>query len=99
MPTGLRGFNWGAFLFGAIWAIFNNTWIGLLALVPGLNVIMAIVLGVKGNEWAWQNKRWDSVEHFFSAQRNWALWGLIIFAVSSALGLIYYLGFVLRAVR
>jgi len=23
-----------------------------------------IVLGVKGSEWAWQQKRWDSVEHF-----------------------------------
>jgi hypothetical protein len=96
MPAALRGFNWGAFYFGAIWAIFNNTWIGLLALVPGLSIIMAIVLGVKGNEWAWQNKRWDSVEHFFSAQRNWALWGLIIYATSSALGLIYYLGILLH---
>jgi hypothetical protein len=31
-----------------------------------------------GNEWAWKNKRWTSVEDFHRVQRMWALWGLII---------------------
>jgi len=98
LPIGLRGFNWGAFLFGPIWAIFNNAWIGLLAFVPGVSLIVCIVLGVKGNEWAWQNKRWDSIEHFFGTQKNWALWGIVLYAISIALSLIFYLGFGLRSV-
>jgi len=96
LPTRLQGFNWGALLFGPIWSIFNNTWIGLLALVPGLGLVMHLILGIKGSEWSWQNKRWDSIEHFYGTQRNWALWGFILIAISFALGLILYLGMGLR---
>jgi len=81
VPAEVRGWNWGAFLLSWIWAIGNSTWIGLLALVPYVGWIMAIVLGVKGSEWAWQNRRWDSVEHFKKTQRTWALAGLIYFLV------------------
>jgi hypothetical protein len=44
---------------------------------------MAFVLGARGNEWAWQNKRWESVEHFLRVQRAWANWtaALILFPV------------------
>jgi hypothetical protein len=97
MPAALSGFNWGAFLFGPFWAVFNNTWIGLLALIPGIGFIVQIILGVKGNEWAWQNRRWDSIEHFFGAQRNWALWGAVLLATVVALGTIYYLGIGIRS--
>ena len=50
---------------------------------------MAIVLGVKGNEWAWQNRRWESVEQFKEVQRIWTKWGVIVFFVSLVLGIIY----------
>lgn len=75
-PPGIAGWSWGAFLWNWIWAIFNNTWIGLLALIPGVNVVMIFVLGVKGREWAWKNKQWDSVEHFNRVQRKWSVWGI-----------------------
>lgn len=74
-PPEVTGWSWGAFLLNWIWAIGNRTWIGLLALVPYVGVIMCIVLGVKGREWAWQNKRWDSIEHFNRVQRRWGAWG------------------------
>ena len=76
IPPGIAGWSWGAFLWNWIWAIFNNTWIGLLALIPGVNIIMIFVLGVKGREWAWKNKQWDSVEHFNRVQRKWSVWGI-----------------------
>lgn len=76
VPPGVAGWSWGAFTLNWIWAIGNSTWIGLLALIPYVGFIMAIVLGINGRTWAWQNKRWDSVEHFQSVQRRWSQWGV-----------------------
>jgi len=81
IPQEIRGWNWGAFLLNWIWSIGNNVWIGLLALIPYAGVIMAIVLGVKGSEWAWRSKRWESTEHFRRTQRTWAYWGAGVWAV------------------
>jgi len=39
---------------------------------------MIIVLGIKGNEWAWRNKKWESIEHFKSVQKKWSVWGILI---------------------
>ena len=78
IPNEVKGFSWGGFLLTWIWGIGNNTWIGLLALLPFLSLIIAFVLGFKGREWAWKNKHWDSIDHFKSIQRKWAIWGLVI---------------------
>ena len=82
LPIELSGWNWGAFFLSWIWGIGNNTWIALLTFIPVLNFIMIFVLGAKGNEWAWQNKRWNSFEHFIKVQKLWAIWGLVLFLVS-----------------
>ena len=76
IPPGVEGWSWGAFIFGWIWAVCNKTWIGLLALVPGLGFIMHIILGFKGREWAWQNDDWDNLEHFQRIQRRWSQWAI-----------------------
>lgn len=81
LPPELQGLNWGAFLLNWIWGIGNNTWLALLALVPGVGFIMSFVLLVKGNEWAWANKQWDSVDHFKATQRKWMMAGLIILGI------------------
>lgn len=88
IPPGIKGWSWGAFLWNWIWAIFNNTWIGLLALIPGVNIVMIFVLGAKGREWAWKNKKWDSVEHFNRVQRKWSLWGVWLLIASFVLGIL-----------
>ena len=87
IPEGVKGWSWGAFMLNWIWAIGNKTWIGLLTFVPYIGFIMAIILGVKGREWAWQNKQWDSLEHFNRVQRKWSFWGIIIFVGSIVLGI------------
>ncbi len=83
LPPQLAGWSWGGFFWNWIWAFFNGvTWAGVAGLLltlffgPG-NLVLAIVLGAKGNEWAWQNKVWRDPEHFRSVQRKWALWGLV----------------------
>jgi prepilin-type processing-associated H-X9-DG protein len=82
LPPELRGFSWGGLLMSWIWAIGNGTWVGLLALVPCVGFFMRIALGVKGNEWAWRNKKWKSIEHFRSAQLVWTIVGVCLLLLS-----------------
>ena len=88
VPAEIRGWNWGAFLFGWIWGVGNNVWISLIDLIPGFAILMHIVLGVKGNEWAWRNKKWDGAEHFKRTQRTWAKWVVGVTAVAVCLVLL-----------
>jgi Tfp pilus assembly major pilin PilA len=103
IPDEIKGWSWGAFLLSWIWAIGNRTWIGLLALIPYVGFIMAIVLGVKGREWAWKNKQWDSVEHFNKVQKRWSFWGVMlvlgifIVGVLLAISIPAYQGYVKKA--
>ena len=87
IPQEIRGWNWGAFFFGWLWGISNRVWISLLSAIPYIGVIILIVLGVKGNEWAWRNKRWDSIEHFRSTQRKWGIAGAVVLAIGIVLGI------------
>jgi hypothetical protein len=48
---------------------------------------MIIILGMKGNEWAWRACPWESVERFVSSQKKWKPWGIVFF-VLMILGLI-----------
>jgi hypothetical protein len=80
-PPELRKWNWGAFLLSWIWGLGNRTYIALLALLPFANIVMPFVLGAKGNEWAWRNKHWDSIEHFKRVQRLWTIWGVSLLGV------------------
>ncbi|CAB5079282.1 hypothetical protein D3OALGA1CA_2362 [Olavius algarvensis associated proteobacterium Delta 3] len=78
IPPEIKGWNWGAFLLNFIWAIGNRTWIGLFSILPIVGYVMPIILGYKGSEWAWRNKRWESIDHFKSVQRSWAVWGTVV---------------------
>lgn len=82
VPPEARRWNWGAFFLTWIWGIGNNVMISFLCLVPFLNLVMPVILGVKGGEWAWQKKRWDSVEHFQRVQRIWACVGFVTFLLT-----------------
>lgn len=88
LPPGVAGWSWGAFSLTWIWAVCNRTWLGLLAFVPGIGFIVPIMLGIKGREWAWRNKRWDSLEHFNRVQRRWSLWGGTLFLAVPLLGIV-----------
>lgn len=89
VPPEIKGWNWGAFLLTWIWGLGNNVWISLLALLSIIpyvgwigGLVMSIILGLHGSEWAWQRKKWDSIEHFNQVQRKWMWWGIASLAAS-----------------
>ncbi len=77
VPAEIKGWNWGAFFLTPFWLVSNRVWIGFLALVPIVGFWMAIAMGIKGNEWAWKSRRWESIEQFNTHQKRWAIAGVI----------------------
>lgn len=80
------GWNWGAFYFGWLWAVCNGIYWPLIVLIPyigwAVGLIVNIILGINGNRWAWEAKRWDSLESFRQVQHKWAVAALVCFALS-----------------
>jgi hypothetical protein len=95
VPREIIRWNWGAFFLNWMWGIRNKTYIAFLCIIPVIGFIMMIVLGMKGNEWAWQNKRWESVEQFLHEQNIWSKWGIRLAIVFLILGI---LGFILNPI-
>lgn len=81
----LKGWNWGAFALNWIWALNHKYMLGLLALLPCVNIFMAIYMGLKGNQIAWESGRFSSVEDMKACQAVWAKWGIGILIVSLVL--------------
>jgi len=89
LPIEFKRFHWGAFLMSWMWAIGHQVWIGLLCLVAGwipcvgfiISLATAIYLGNSGYELAWQNRRWESTEHFRKVQQIWVYWGIALLIV------------------
>jgi hypothetical protein len=105
VPPEIVGWNWGAFFLTWIWGIGNRVWLALIALapVPLVGLVMMVILGIKGNEWAWQFKKWDSIEQFRHRQRIWMYWGIAAFIAPFVLilgwvlivvGLLGYYGYI-----
>jgi hypothetical protein len=87
-PAGVPGWSWGAFFLNWIWAGFNRSYIGFLALIPYIGVIVVFYLGFKGRELAWKNKQWESLEHFNRVQKKWSIWGVCLLLVPLILGIL-----------
>lgn len=81
IKTRINGWNWGAFVFTWIWGLAHSVWISLLMFVPLVNIGVMIYLGLKGNELAWKNGSWKSVEAFHARQRKWAIAAAIFFGL------------------
>ncbi|AFZ21436.1 serine/threonine protein kinase [Allocoleopsis franciscana] len=87
VPNEIKGWNWGAFLMPWFWPFTNQVWIGLFSYVPNCQLIMALALGAKGNEWAWKSRRWRSIEQFKAHQRRWVVAGMCFWGSLSAMGI------------
>ncbi len=89
------GWSWGGFGVNWIWCITHGMvgWgIGmlLLSMFCGIFALPAVIyLGVSGNKLAWQNRRYESIEHFKATERVWAKWGIGLF-IASLLFLVVY---------
>jgi hypothetical protein len=93
-PTIKGSWNWGALLLPCFWCFPNRVWGGLwlwlLVFIPGwwsgwIWWGFAIALAANGNTWAWQSRKWNSVEAFQKHQRGWAIAGIVV------RGLIFFL--------
>ena len=91
----IDSWNWGAFFFGWLWAVCNGIYWPLVVLIPYVGwlsaLVINIILGAKGNVWAWKNKEWRDINHFKRTQRTWALAALYVFVgliVLSIIGLV-----------
>lgn len=89
----IQKFNWGAFLYTWFWGLINGMprkylviylCLSSLLLIPVLNIFIfvvqfcyAIYFGIKGNEWAWNQRKWESSEEFNIQQQKWC-WSIII---------------------
>ena len=82
LPAELQGLNFGAFAIPLWWSIFNKSYLGLLLFVPCIGLVMPFVLLFKGNEWAWQNRQFHSIEQFKDVQRAWSRWGIAAFVIN-----------------
>jgi hypothetical protein len=94
----INGWSWGAFVFSWIWSFANGLpfW-GILTLLLSpvwLNIIPAIVLGVKGREYVWKTGKFATVDKFMQVQRKWDTAALIALAV--LIMLIFIIGFTSR---
>lgn len=106
--------SWGAAQFSWIWGVCNGCWwialiqvaIVVLSFIPFVNILTSIVqlavfiaCGIKGRQWAWENKSWNSVSDFNHTQSEWDKWGFIFFIASiviSIICLIFYGAFMLE---
>ncbi len=81
------GWSWGGFALTWVWGLGNRVWIALLALIPIVNIAVAIWLGVSGHAMAWRKRRFRSIAEFESTMRAWNNWGLGLLLASILLGL------------
>jgi len=96
LPQEYQKWNWGAFTLTLFWTAAMNQWgwfaaVLILSFIPCVNfsvLVISIYLGVKGNELAWQSRRWHSLQQFKATQDVWKSWGITLFIISIVLGFI-----------
>ncbi len=87
LPRELDGMNWGACILNIIWGgvmkVPGMTLLGwtFLMFLPIIGFVFPFYLLFKGNEIAWQNRRWSSAEEFRATQRKWTMIGFALAGV------------------
>ena len=86
-----KEFNWGAFFGTWMWGLFNKSYIPLwyiLIFFTPWGFYFQLICGLKGNEWAYKNKKWTDVKKFNKSQENQALFWLIFYFI--VIPLVYF---------
>lgn len=78
VPEEVKKWSWGAMILPFFWGPYFNVMSSFLLLIPIFNWGWWIVLGINGNEWAWKNGKWGSVEEFNYEQRKWNKYSVIL---------------------
>lgn len=92
IPPEIKGWNWGAAGIPTVWGVYHLSIFTVLAFIPVISWFWWIVMGIKGNEWAWRNITWESVEAFQKSQARWKFWGMLGILLRMA-PLIIFIGF------
>jgi hypothetical protein len=90
--------NWGAFLWTLVWTIGHRLWwqsllVVLLGWIPIVGLVLAIVFGVKGNRWAWEQGSYRGAQDFRTKERRWVMaWFVMVAVVAVIVLLVLALG-------
>lgn len=88
LPPEIHGWNWGAFFLTWIWGIANKVNFAFLSLIPIVGFVIMVMLGLKGNELAWKNRKFENIEQFKAVQKKWAMWAWIALGIIVVLTII-----------
>ncbi|MGD1701175.1 protein kinase domain-containing protein [Dapis sp. BLCC M229] len=98
IPEEILGWSWGGFFLPGFWCLTNHVWVGLIAWIDlsfvtfGMGwLLTGIVLGFKGNEWAWKSRQWKSISEFKKHQRMWAIISLLLISSIGIIGILVIL--------
>ena len=91
VPSEVKKWNWGAFMYNILWGIGNRSYLPLLCLIPLFNIIWIFVCGAKGNSWAWKKGNFESVDEFMKIQNTWSRAGLFSFILTMIIIVLYLL--------
>ena len=98
VPAEIIDWNWGAFFLPGFWCLTNSVWVGLIAWIElsgvtfGTGWLMTgIILGYKGNEWAWKSRKWKSIGEFKKHQRMWSIISLLLISTVIIIGILMIL--------
>lgn len=91
LPLELKGWNWGAFFGNWLWGIRHKSYIGLCVFIPIIGFIFPFILGFRGNEYAWRNIEWESIDEFKETQKKWLKYGLLVFLLTLSSIFIFFL--------
>lgn len=86
----LTKWNWAAFLMAPFWTLANklDKWF-LLTVIPGVNVVAIIYLGLKGNRLAYEKSTIRNISEFMLFQAHWNKWAIRIMSISIGISLTF----------
>ncbi len=88
-----KEFNWGAFFGTWLWGLYNKSYITLLNLILWFTpwgAYFKLICGLKGNEWAFKNKKWNNVTKFNRSQeRQTTFWVIFAFVITPLLWFLF----------
>ena len=73
--------NWGAFALTIAFAFGNKAYLGLLGLVPFLNLFWVFVAGFNGEDWARDANTYGSEAEFRAVMDSWNRAGFAMFII------------------
>ncbi|MHB1000454.1 MAG: tetratricopeptide repeat protein [Armatimonadota bacterium] len=83
------GLNWGGLLLPVIWSMAHGAWLwAVISFFFGM--VGSIYLLIKGNEVAFQNRQFSSMDEFRAVQKAWTVWGIVVNVAAYVFAFIFW---------